>query len=155
MQAWFFWIIVAVLAFAFEAATVGLVSVWFGIGATLTAVFAAAGNKAFGGSGWFLPAQFIMFIIISGLFLYLTRPLAAKLVKRSNATNAAAIIGKKGVVTEEINNIEGTGQIKINGNIWTAKSESGDVIEKDKIVIIKNISGVSAMVEIAAKREGE
>ena len=155
MQVWLFWGIIAVIAFVFEAATVSLVSVWFGIGATATAVFAAIGESAFGQSGWFFPLQVLLFIVVSALSLYLIRPLAKKMVKRAGPTNAAAIIGSKAVVTEEINNIEGKGQIKINGNIWTARSESGNVIEKEKIVIIKNISGVSAIVEVDGSVKGE
>ena len=62
-------------------------------------------------------------------------------------TNANAIIGKKALVIKQINSIKGTGQIKVNGEVWSAKSSDDNIIEEGEYVTILNINGVKAVVE--------
>ena len=63
-------------------------------------------------------------------------------------TNAFSIIGKTALVVQEINPIKETGQIKINGEVWSAISENGQIIPKDSEVEIASISGVKAIVSL-------
>ena len=49
------------------------------------------------------------------------------------------------MVIEEINELKGTGQIKISGAVWSAKAD--EIIQKDETVIIENIKGVHAIVK--------
>ena len=92
--------------------------------------------------------QVIVFVITSILLLIFTRPLVNKFVKvpKEVKTNAYSIIGKKGIVISAINNIEGSGQIKIDGEVWSAKSANDDDIAKDTEVEIIEIDGVKAVV---------
>ena len=64
------------------------------------------------------------------------------------ATNAYSVIGKKAIVTQDIDPTLGYGQIKVNGETWSAKTISDNIIPKDSEVIIKNIEGVKAVVEL-------
>ena len=62
-------------------------------------------------------------------------------------TNAYSIIGKKGIVISKINNIEGNGQVKIDGDVWSAKSVDDTDIPKDTEIEIVEIDGVKAVVK--------
>ena len=66
----------------------------------------------------------------------------------SNLSDKNIIISKEGIVTEEINEVLGTGQIKVLGQTWKARPiNNNEIIKKDSIVIVENIVGVSAMVK--------
>ena len=65
---------------------------------------------------------------------------------KEQSTNLELYYDKVAVVTEDINNEFATGAVKINGLIWTARSENGEVIEKDSLVIFKKIDGNKAIV---------
>ena len=133
------WIIAAVVCFVIEAATVNLVSIWLGISAMFTAILASYVESLF--------VQFAFFVILTGVLLYFTRPLIIKYIK-PKATNAPSLKGREGLVTKSINNLEGTGQVKLNGVLWTARSLKDDeIIEKGVIIIVKEIRGVSLIVE--------
>ena len=77
-----------------------------------------------------------------------TKPFVKKLVdvKKTN-TNAFSIIGKKALVIKEINPIHSTGQIKINGEVWSAESENSEIIQEGLEVEILQIKGVKAIVK--------
>ena len=122
-----------------EAVTVGLTCVWFAIGALGGLVTTLLG----GGIG----AQISVFLVLSGLSLALVRPLAKKfLVPSYSATNADRVIGKTAVVTMEIDNLKGQGQVSIAGQSWTARSEDGCVIPVGKTVKVLRIEGVKVFV---------
>lgn len=136
------WLSVACAALIIEVATVNLVSVWFVVGA-LSAFVASFFNID-------VIWQVVIFIAVSGILLLLMFPLAKKLRnKKHTATNADRIIGQDGVVIQTINNIDAVGQIKVLGNIWSAKSEDDKIIEKDKKVKVLSVSGVKAVVKEA------
>ena len=145
MEAWIFWAVFAVIAFVTEAVTVGLVSVWFGLAALVTALFAAAFVDIITAKALFILCQIVIFAGFSVLFLYLTKPLAAKFFNPKE-TNSPA--GKSAIVIEDINNLEGKGQIKIGGVVWSAKSENNEIIRKGEKVTVKEIAGVSAIVAV-------
>ena len=93
--------------------------------------------------------QSIVFVVTSTLLLIFTRPLVNKFIKipKEIKTNAYSIIGKKGIVISKINNIDGSGQIKIDGDVWSAKSIDEDDIEKNTEIEIVEIDGVKAVVK--------
>ena len=100
-----------------------------------------------------LVIQIGVFTISSILLLFCTRPFAKKFTKNDNTiTNANSIIGKKAIVTKEINSLKGTGQIKVNGEAWSAKCSKEDIIEEGATVTILNINGVKAIVEKANEK---
>ena len=91
-----------------------------------------------------------VFVISSGLLIFLTKPLADKFTKHDSSTNtnAYSIIGKTAIVTKEINPIESSGQIKGGSEIWSAKSSLDTNIPTGSEVIIESIDGVKAVVSI-------
>lgn len=147
MEAWTVWLLIAAFAFIVEAITVGLVSIWFGCAALVTSGFSLIFRNIFPSDVVFLVCQIILFALLSALFLYLTKPLMAKFVK-TEKTNADSIIGKEALVLEDIDNLNGTGSVKIGSATWSAKSSDGAKIEKGKVVTVKEIAGVSAIVSV-------
>ncbi len=93
--------------------------------------------------------QCTVFIISSVILLLLTKPIVNKFTKKDKKleTNAYSIIGKKGIVTQDINNTLGEGQIKISNEVWSAKTENEAKIEKGTEVKIIKIDGVKAVVK--------
>ena len=136
-----FWVVGAGIFIAIEILSMGLTSIWFGGGAIIAAI--AAYNHAY-----FL-TQAALFFAVSLILVILTRPFAKHVVNNNiTKTNVDALIGRVAVVTEPINNLKAVGQVVVSGQVWTARSTNDDVIlEKDKKVIIRDISGVKLIVE--------
>lgn len=135
-----FWLIVFVILLVVEIATMALTTVWFAGGA-LAAFLAAY-------IGFGVVVQVLVFLIVSILLLVLTRPLAVKFFNQERQkTNAESLIGQKAVVKEEINTLQATGRVEVNGMEWSAKTEESEIIEADTIVMIKGIQGVKLIVE--------
>ena len=127
---WYFWLILAGIFVIAEIATVGFLIFWLSLGslcAMLTSFFTDN-----------IIIQTAVFVVTSVLFIFLTRPLAKKLAKTDNTlvTNAFSIIGKKAIVIKEINPTLGVGQIKIDGQVWTAKSTNEEIISEGTEVLI-------------------
>ena len=121
---WVFWLIAAGIFFIIEMATIGFLVFWLGIGAILAMLTSFITDS--------ILIQSLVFVITSTLLLIFTRPLVDKFIKvpKEIKTNAYSIIGKKGIVISKINNIEGTGQIKIGGEVWSAKSLKMKIFQK-------------------------
>ena len=140
------WLALLIVFAVLEASTVSLVSLWF-MGGALTALIAAL----CGAEIWL---QIILFFVVSIALLLCLRPLSKKLLKKKKvATNADSNIGKTAVVTETIDNLRGTGAVKISGVEWSARSVDDSVLEKDAVVRILRIEGVKVCVERAEKEE--
>lgn len=136
---WSFWLIVAGIFFIIEMATVGFLIFWLGIGALLAMVTSFITDS--------IVVQTVVFVITSGILIPLTKPLADKFIsKKSVATNSYSLIGKHGIVLSDINPIEATGLVKVNGETWSAKSEDGKIISKDTQVEVLSIDGVKLIV---------
>ncbi|MBQ9881667.1 MAG: NfeD family protein [Synergistes sp.] len=135
-----FWLIVAVAAGVLEAVTVGLVSVWFSVGAAAAAFSAAFGLR--------FDVQMAVFIAASIVSLLLTRPFLKKVLHvKKTPTNAEKVIGQRGVVTSQIDNVFEKGRVLADGLEWEARSEDGSRLEKGDIVIVKELRGVKLIVK--------
>lgn len=136
-----FWL-AAFIAFAIgEAITVGLVSVWFAVGA-LAGLFAAAL-----GAGLWL--QITVFLGVSALALALFKPMSGKFLRpKLSATNADRVIGASALVTETIDNSQAQGQVKVKGQVWSARSDQDVVIPAGRNVRVLRIEGVKVIVEL-------
>ena len=138
---WQFWIIVSGIFFIGEIMTVGFLLFWFALGALLAMVVSFFTDN--------IIIQTSVFVISSGLLTLLTRKFANKFsVKKEDekVTNAFSIISKTGIVTQEIDPISESGQIKVGTEIWSAKSNSSDKIAKGTQVEVLEIDGVKAVV---------
>ena len=136
-----FWLVVMVVLLIVEGAVPGLVSIWFALGA-LAALISAILKAP-------LWLQILWFFIVSIASLVLTRPLVKKYVNaRVQPTNADVLIGKECVVTEEIDNVMGTGAVKLEGKEWSARACcDADKFAKGDILRVESIKGVKLMVK--------
>lgn len=135
------WLIIAVILGVIEAVTVSLISVWFAIGA-LAAIIPAY----FGVSLW---GQILVFLAVSAIAFTFTKRFFKDIVKvKKQPTNSDSLIGTDGIVTAEINNLEGTGKVYISGLTWSARAENGEIIPEGAVVTAKKIEGVTLIVEI-------
>jgi len=140
------WLVLLVVFAGLEGLTAGLISIWFCAG-SLAALFAAWLHAP-------LPVQIGLFAGVSVLTMAVVRPLARKYLQpKMQRTNVDSILGREGLVMETIDNVLGTGQVKIGGILWSARSETGSPIEKNALVIVNRIEGVKVMVSPA--EEGE
>lgn len=141
---WQFWLIVSGICFVLEMATVGFLVFWFGIGALFALITSLITDN--------IIIQTTVFILSSTLLLFLTKPFVKKLTNKDKLqTNAYSIIGKTGIVTREIDSKKGIGQIKVESEIWSAKTEvDNDIIipEGTEVEIIE-LDGVKAVVKPA------
>ena len=134
-----FWICALVLFGVAEAATAQLVSIWFVAGAFASLIAAMLGANGV--------VQITVFIAVSVVALVATRPLVKKITEKSKIpTNADSHIGKKVVVSEEINNLEQRGRVKLAGVEWSARSEIGAPVASGEVVEIVKIEGVKLIV---------
>lgn len=133
------WAILAVLFLVIELVTVGMVSLWFMVGA-IAALIAAA----LGAAMWL---QIVLFLIVSGACFALLYPKLRHLIgRRRQPTNADMVLGQTCVVTQRIDNIAGTGAVSVAGKTWTARTESGETAEAGDLVRAEQIQGVKLIV---------
>ena len=137
---WQVWLIIAGLFFVGEIATVGFLIFWFGIGALIAMIVSFFTSN--------IIIQTTIFVISYTILIFATKPFVKKFadVKKTN-TNVYSIIGKKALVIKTIDPIHSVGQIKINGEVWTAESENNQVIDEGSEVEILEIKGVKAIVK--------
>lgn len=142
----FVWLALMVVFLVLEGITVGLASIWFAVGA-----LAAMLVSLFCPAIW---AQVLVFAVVSLVTLCLIRPMALHLFRNTGytPTNADRILSKTGIVTETIDNLAAKGQVKVGGQVWTARSASGDPIGVGVEVTILRMEGVRLYVEPAAIR---
>ena len=140
------WLALLILFSLVEAATVGLVSVWFAAGA-LTALLSTFCTQN-------LLDQLALFILVSALSLALVRPLTGKfLTPRQAATNADRLLGRTALVTEEINDLASRGAVQVSGVEWSARSDPDQVIPVGTAVRILRIEGVKLIVTPVQNRK--
>ena len=136
MQMLYIWILAAVVFGVLEGITAQLVSIWFVLGAVAAAVAAACG-----GAVW-----------LQGV----TKPLVKKYLRpRIQATNADRCVGRTGVVLEDIDNLAATGQVRVCGSVWSARSTAGAPIAAGTTVVVDRIEGVKRMVRPAKAPVGK
>ncbi len=133
---YYYWLIAAIVLVIVEICTAGFGALCFAIGAAFSALVSGLGGN--------LTWQIVAFLIVSLLTFIFLRPVVMRFLdKRSKdvKTNADAIIGRKGVVSESIDASQHTGRVAIDGDDWKAVSEDGANIEKgDDVEIIKRDS---------------
>ena len=137
---WQVWLIIAGLFFIGEMITVGFLIFWFGVGSLIAMIVSLFTSN--------IIVQMSVFVISSGLLIFATRPLVNKISKKDVVpTNVYSLIGKKAIVTEDIDWITGKGQIKFEGEVWSAKSKEQVNIPVGSEVEIVSIEGVKAFVK--------
>lgn len=140
---WQVWIILAGIFVIFEMIIpTDFLVFWLGIGALFAAVISVFVDN--------ITIQIGVFVISSILLVFLTKPFVKKFMKNSAniSTNAYSVIGKTGIVISDIDPITGKGQIKIGNEVWSAKTNNQEKIQKDTLIKVDSIDGVKAVVSI-------
>lgn len=136
----YLWVAVIIIGVAIEAFTLNLSAIWFAVGAVVALVAASIGLD--------LSAQLIIFVLFSAVLLLLVRPFCRRFLRtQTEPTNADRIIGEPAIVTEQIDNMQEVGEIRIFGQVWTARSADDSIIPKGVAVKVVAIRGVKAVVE--------
>ena len=135
----FVWLGLMILFLIAEGATVSLVSLWFAAGAVV-AMFAAL----LGAGVWL---QTGLFLVVSGALLLMLRPIVRRyLVPKITPTNVDSLVGATGLVTESIDNVTASGQVKLGAMEWTARSTTGENIPQGTLIRVDRIEGVKVYV---------
>ena len=133
MQVYQIWLIVAIVLVIFEICSASFGAICFTIGASFSALAAGLGANV----TW----QIIIFAVVSMLTFVFLRPVVIRFLDRKSKdvkTNADALVGRKGIVSERIDAEKHTGRVAIDGDDWKAVSADGSVIEKGtEVEIIK------------------
>ena len=141
------WLVAFVILIGIEAATMALTTIWFAGGALAAFVLAMLDVPPV--------IQWAVFCVVSLVLLFGTRPWALRFFnsQKQEKTNVDSLIGKTAVVTAEIHNLEGRGEVLVNGLTWTARAENdSEVISGDVPVEIIAVEGVKLIVR--KKKEG-
>jgi membrane protein implicated in regulation of membrane protease activity len=141
MGEWIVWVVAAGLLGWGELHTGAFYLAPFAAGAVFAAVASVAGAGTAG--------AVVIFAATSLLTFATLRPVARRhrsLPPRIR-TGAAALVGKRAVVLERIANAEGVGCVKIDGEVWTARTyDEDEVIDKGERVEVVEIRGATALV---------
>ena len=136
-----FWLVLLVALVVIELLTLGLTTVWFAGGAfvaTIAALFDAP-----------IALQVIIFLLVSALLLFFTRPLAVKYFNKDRVrTNAESLVGRQAIVISEIDNLQGIGQVNVGGMEWSARTRvDGMKLPVGTVATVLAINGVKLIVE--------
>ena len=137
-----FWLVIVAACAVVELLTMGLTSIWFAAGALVAAICSL-----------FVPyfwVQLVVFVVVSVLLLVFTKPIAVKFLNVGKfKSNAESLVGKRAIVTSEIDNLKEIGEVTVSGLDWSARTENdGVVIPKNAVVVIKKIEGVKLIVDL-------
>ena len=140
LHSWAIWLILCGIFLLTEIFTVSFLMFWPGVGAFLAFIANILGFS--------LPVQIGVFAVSTALMIIFMKPIVKKIFTTKDVPmNNNAIIGKQAIVIKEINNIESRGQVKVNGELWSAISSDDSVIEENSNVEITGIEGVKLKVK--------
>lgn len=134
------WLILLVgFVIAEAACPIHLISIWFAVGA-----LAAAVTAMLNGAIWL---QTVVFLVVSAALLASLWPFVKKFLNpHLTKTNVDSVIGSQGYVTEAVDNLTATGQVKLGGMYWTARSADGRPIPAGTLIQVDHVEGVKVIV---------
>ena len=136
---WQIWLIIAGVCLVIEIMTTGFLVFWLAIGALVSMIVSLFTDS--------ILIQTAVFVISSAILIFATKPFVKKFAKTKDVkTNAFSIIGQNGIVTKEIDSINAKGQVKIDGETWSAVGKDDMDIPKGTEVEVLEIKGVKAVV---------
>ena len=140
LPVWSIWLILCGLFLIIEIFTVSFLMFWPGIGAFLAFITNIIGFS--------FPVQLGVFVISTALMIIFMKPLVTKLFKTKDVPmNNNAVIGKQATVVKEIDNVNLKGQVKVNGELWSAISDDDSIINENATVEVLAIDGVKLKVK--------
>ena len=136
---WQYWLIAAGIFFIAEIITTGFLVFWLSIGALLTMLVSFFTDN--------IAIQTTIFVLSSTILIFATKPFIKKFARTKNVkTNAFSIVGQNGIVIKDIDSINSKGQIKVDGEVWSAVGKNDINIEKGTEIEVLEIKGVKAIV---------
>ena len=145
---WIIWLALLVGTLILEAVTLQFFSIWFSVGA-LAAIVASL----FEAPAW---AQITIFAGVTVISLIATRPLVSRMQRaKTEPTNADRCLNQHAVVLEEIDNVRGSGLIKVGGQTWSARSVDDNVIPAGESVQTVSIQGAKMFVSYNPQTQRE
>ncbi len=139
---WVLWLILLVVFAAIEGATLGLTTVWFAVGAGVAMVMDLCGAPVLAQVITMIVVSIISFIIC---FIWI-RPIIDRKGRGNVPTNADRVIGQEGIVIKDIDVIDGKGQVKVMGQVWSAKADN-NIAEGTKVKVLA-MEGVKLVVKV-------
>ena len=139
---YYYWLIAAIVLVILEIMTAGFGVICFAIGAAFAALVSGLGGT--------LTWQVVVFVVVSMLAFIFLRPVVIRFLDKKSKnvkTNADALIGRKGVVSERIDGEQHTGRVAIDDDDWKAVSVDGSVIEKGVDVEIVKLDSIIVTVK--------
>ena len=135
-----YWLVFFLILIGIEAASMALTTIWFAGGALAAFILSLFGVG--------VEAQLVVFVDVSFLLLFFTRPWAMRYVEKNRTkTNVEGLVGKEARITQEVNNRMNTGTALLNGQEWSARAQNDDqVYPPDCLVTVREIRGVKLIV---------
>ncbi len=135
------WLALLIVFLVGEGATAAITTIWFAAGALVAMIASFLGAQI-----WL---QSVIFGVVSVGLLLALRPFVKKYITpKQMPTNVDAVIGKEGLVTERIDNIAGTGRVKLGGMEWSARSTANEQVEEGTLIKVDRIEGVKVFVSV-------
>jgi membrane protein implicated in regulation of membrane protease activity len=141
MDAWVLWLIAAVVLAVAEVVNLSFFLFPFAIGAAGAALVSLAG----GGTA----IAVVVFAVLTAVSFGVVRPIARRHIRTPPQirTGTAALVGRTAIVLERIANDEGVGCVRLDGEVWTARSYDEDqTFEPGTRVHVMEIRGATALV---------
>ena len=142
------WLGIMVVFLVLEAITVGLVTIWFAIGALAALIACALGMALMG--------QITIFFLVSLALLCFTRPLAVRYINPHRVrTNYEDAVDKVVKITECVDNRKETGTAILNGQEWMARTQQdGLILPEGAFAKVAAVEGVK-LILVPAKHTAE
>ncbi|AKJ04204.1 membrane protein implicated in regulation of membrane protease activity [Archangium gephyra] len=140
IEVWHLWVLAAIIGGALEMALPGFVVLWFAVGSL------AAGLTAALGLG--INLQLAIFMGVSLALFGGSRTIFKKAFMRNASrmkTGVEAMVGQEAVVTEALAEGHGGGTVRINGELWSARTLGGGVAVGE-LVIVEQVEGLKLWV---------
>lgn len=140
------WLLILVVLVIVELISMGLTTIWFAGGALVAALTSLVGLPVWG--------QIIVFLVVSLLLLFFTRPIAVKYFNKDRVkTNVESLVGRQAIVISEIDNVKGIGRVTVGGQEWSARTKEDEAgLPVGAVADIIGIHGVKLIVE--ERKEG-
>lgn len=140
MSIWFwFWALLAALLIVLEIFTAGFFMLPFAFGAAAAAALEFAGF----GVGW----QWVAFLVISSVALIVLRRFADRITHEPpEKVGADRVLGKSGVVVEELDPHSAAGRVRVGTEEWRAETPDSTPLPIGTKVRIDKIEGTRLIV---------
>ncbi|GAB4276983.1 MAG: hypothetical protein Kow0056_07990 [Coriobacteriia bacterium] len=141
MSIWFwFWVVLAVILIVLEIFTAGFFMLPFGIGAIAAAVVTVFAEEA-------VVWQWVAFLLVSFVSLVALRRVAARITHEPpEKVGADRVLGKTGIVIEELDPTSTKGRVRIETEEWRAETPDGTPLPVGVKVRVERIEGARVIV---------